>query len=78
MLYYTAFRVQDVLAIRKYYNLLIKKILHPIHHKICASLYMSSHISLACVWINFMPLCLLCCETVFTLYLNYTVQKPKR
>ncbi len=55
MLYYTAFRVQDILSVREYYNLLIKKMLLPIHHKICASLYMSNHISLICDRINCMP-----------------------
>jgi hypothetical protein len=55
MLYYTAFRVQDILSVREYYNLLVKKILFPIHHKICGSLYMSNHFSLICDWINCMP-----------------------
>ncbi len=70
ILYYTAFKVQDILSIREYYNLLVKKILLPvpIHHKIC--LYMSNHISLVYVWVNFMPPLFSCCETVFTIYLN--------
>jgi hypothetical protein len=55
ILYYIAFEVQDILFVREYYNSLIKKILLPIHHQICASLYMSNHISLVCDWINFMP-----------------------
>jgi hypothetical protein len=54
MSYYTAFRVQDIFSVREYYNMLTKKILLPVHHKVCASLYMSNHISLVCVWINLM------------------------
>jgi hypothetical protein len=55
MLYYTTFKVQDIFSVKEYYNLLMKKILLLIHHKICASLYMSNHINLICDGINCMP-----------------------
>ncbi len=75
MFYYTAFRVQDILSIREYYNFLIKKILLPIHHKICASLYSPTISVLSVFGLILYPFCLLCCETVF--YSLFEPQCPK-
>ncbi len=55
LFYYTSFKNQDILSFTEYYNLMIKKILLAIHHKISTSLYMSNHIISNLVWINFMP-----------------------
>jgi hypothetical protein len=51
-----------------YNNLLIKKLLLAIHHKVSSRLYISNHINSILVWINFMPPFLLFGETDFTLY----------